>query len=177
MSFSFFFFFFFFFFPSLSLSLSLSSSFSSRLLTSHLVAVPERAVTASAGAVAVSRVVVEVPAPAAPSRPVAGDRDRPHDDVGDVEPRPPHAAVRVGPAAGPKVGGAVELAAVERAPAIVAPSRDLAVPVLDDLVVRHVAVEAPVVVVVVVACWSWRERRGRRRREGGRRGREEREGA
>lgn len=52
---------------------------------SYLVSVPERAVPAHAGAVPVSAVVVEVPAPAAPSGPVAGDGDRVDDDVGDQQ--------------------------------------------------------------------------------------------
>ena len=52
---------------------------------SYLVSVPERAVPAHAGAVPVAAVVVEVPAPAAPSGPVAGDGDRVDDDVGDQQ--------------------------------------------------------------------------------------------
>ena len=74
-----------------------------------MITIPERAVAAHAGAVAVARVVVEVAAAAAPSGPVAGDGNRVDDDVGDQEAVGPAAAVRVGPSSGPEVGRAVEL--------------------------------------------------------------------
>ena len=75
--------------------------------SSHLVSVPERAVSADSGAVAVASVVVEVPAAAAASRPVPGDGDGVDDDARDEEAVVPPAAVRVGPSPGPEVRGPV----------------------------------------------------------------------
>ena len=114
-----------------------------------LVPVPERAVAADAGAVAVAAVVVEVAAAAAASRPVARDRDRVDDDVGDQQAVGPAAAVRVRPSAAPKIGRPIELRAVPRAVAAVAAAGDAAVAVDDDLIVGEILVHGDLFIVKV----------------------------